>query len=436
MRSIVTQIESVMEAALRPGRFIGYNASWDFVRGLEQVAARLKTMVDDGQPARAVVLYETFIAASHEKADEIDDSSGSFDMFVADLFCGWVRALQANAAEPGETVDLLLSWMDDDEYGFCHRLERDLVKVLDADGLGAFATKVRTRLEASAPDDGGPAGYPRRRWTEALKYILAAQADAEGYLALSQETALGSADCNVLAEIHQGRGRLEKALAWVERGLSLACDERFGSSAEYELKKRQSQLLRCLGRTEEAVVAAWADFENRPSKYTYETLLELVPDDDRDAWHDRAMAAADRGDLWSVIGLFVETGEVERLARRIAGATDDELEGMSHYTTEPAAKLLAQPHPALAARLRIVNAKKSKYYDAALANFEQARDCYLAAAQEQEWEELIAEVCREHGRKYSFMPGFERVAGGGPAREPKPSFLEHAKKRWSKGGSR
>jgi hypothetical protein len=29
-------------------------------------------------------LYETFIAACHEKADEIDDSSGSFGMLVED----------------------------------------------------------------------------------------------------------------------------------------------------------------------------------------------------------------------------------------------------------------------------------------------------------------------------------------------------------------
>ncbi len=69
MRSLVTQIESAMEAALRPGHFIHYNASWNFVRRLERVAARLKTLVDDGQAAIAVELYETFIAASYENSN-------------------------------------------------------------------------------------------------------------------------------------------------------------------------------------------------------------------------------------------------------------------------------------------------------------------------------------------------------------------------------
>ena len=67
------------------------------------------------------------------------------------------------------------------------------------------------------------------------------------------------------------------------------------------------------------------------------------------------------------------------------GATDEVLEKVSHYATEPAAKKLEKAEPGLAARLwraqgmRIVNKSKSKYYDAALTNFERARRCYERA---------------------------------------------------------
>jgi len=439
MSKRTTRLEQAIETALEPGHFIDYKAGWDFVRRVEEVAAEVKGLISDGLAADAVSLYETFIAASYEKAEEIDDSSGSFGMFVDELFCDWVRARQAAKARPEETVELLLTWMEDDDYGFCHELERDLVKVLNAKGLRAFAVQVRGRLDASALDDRGSAGYPCRRWTAALKRILAAQEDADAYLALCDETALGSKECSVLAAIHQRRGGSEDALDWVERGLALAQTERY-SSAEYELKKLQRELLPRLGRADEAIAAAWADFQRGPSKHSYETLMELVPESDLRSWHDKAMAAAEHGDLSSIVGLFVETGETERLAARIDNATDDDLEGMSHYATEPAAKLLAEPHPALAARvfralgLRIVNAKKSKYYDAALADLKHARDCYLAADKQAEWEALVAEIRREHGRKYSFMPGFERVAAGGPAVEPRPSFLERARSRWPRGG--
>ncbi len=75
--------------------------------------------------------------------------------------------------------------------------------------------------------------------------------------------------------------------------------------------------------------------------------------------------AVKRADLHSVIELFVETKEVERLVELVSGATDASLEAVSHHTIEPAAKTLEKPHPGLAARLwraqgmRIVNAKKA-----------------------------------------------------------------------------
>jgi hypothetical protein len=39
------------------------------------------------ESAQAVGLYETFLAGRYEKTGEIDDSSGSFGDFVAQLHC-------------------------------------------------------------------------------------------------------------------------------------------------------------------------------------------------------------------------------------------------------------------------------------------------------------------------------------------------------------
>ena len=48
-------LEAAIESALEPGRFIKYGAEWDFVSGLEEVAAKIAKLVAV-EPERAVRL--------------------------------------------------------------------------------------------------------------------------------------------------------------------------------------------------------------------------------------------------------------------------------------------------------------------------------------------------------------------------------------------
>lgn len=79
---------------------------------------------------------------------------------------------------------------------------------------------------------------------------------------------------------------------------------------------------------------------------------------------------------------------------------------------------------------RILTAKKSKYYDNALANFEKARDLYTKAGLESEWAALVSTVRADHARKYGFMPDFERIVSGRSM--DGPSFVKRAKARWAR----
>ena len=133
----IDPFEQAIEAALSPGTFISFAAAPSFVDDVQNVAADLVKIIDR-EPERAALLFETFIGACHEKAEEIDDSSGNFDMLVEDLFLDWIKSRQAAAHNPDETAKFLLSWMEEDPYGFCHNLDRQVVKVLDKKGLEAF----------------------------------------------------------------------------------------------------------------------------------------------------------------------------------------------------------------------------------------------------------------------------------------------------------
>jgi hypothetical protein len=438
-------IEQAMELALRLGDFIGYDASWEFVSGLEEVERDIAELLS-AEPERAVDLYETFVAGCYEKAEEIDDSSGSFGMFVEDLFRGWIGARQAAGSDAEETARMLLGWMDNDDYGFCYQLEREAAKVLTKKGLSALASQVRARYDAADPakarGDGGSSGYRRRYWGQALKTLYAAQRNVDAYVSLCEETELVPPDCEILAGIIQSRRKPDQALAWVERGLELQKHMPGGQGASYKLADMKRALLTKLGRGSEAFASAWSEFEKYPSRLAYDQLMKYAPKAERAAWHDKAMDASAQADLNSIIDLWLSTMETERLVERLRAASNEGLESLSHYITEPAGKKLSRSHPDIAAKvyralgMRILNAKKSRYYDAALSSFEKAKRCYRKAGLDPEWDELAGEIRRNHGRKSSFMPGFERLVQGKKP-DATPSFRDRAQRRktsWTRRG--
>jgi hypothetical protein len=440
-------IESAMEMALAPGRFISEGASYSFVRGLEEVAQQIGG-ITEASPDRGVALYETFIAGCYEKAEEVDDSSGSLGAFGGGLFCGWVTARQAAAADAADTVARLLAWMDNDQYGFCFGIEEDIASALDDTGRAACVAQIGRLLDPEAQQNHenarlGPA-YAQRRLEGMLRALYAAQRDADAYITLAEQSGLSARDCHAVATILAAKEMTAEALGWAGRGIEMDRADSGGTSAAFDLRELRRDLLVKLGRNEEALQSTWADFGRNPSSYAYDDLMKLVPVKDRASWHEKAIEAAaqpGRCPLPSLIPLLVETKEIKRLAELVGQCTADQLEQTSHYTLEPAAKTLDEAYPGPAARLwcamalRIVDAGKSKYYRAALDNFQRARRSFCAAGLQVNWEEIVDRVRASHSRKTGFMRGFEEIVAGSEP-EPAPAFLEKAKARWAPPPSR
>jgi hypothetical protein len=76
-------IENEIELALSPGEFIRDRACFSFVSSLQAVAIQIELLLKTDS-ARAAGLYEIFLAGCREKAEELDDSSGSFGQFAKD----------------------------------------------------------------------------------------------------------------------------------------------------------------------------------------------------------------------------------------------------------------------------------------------------------------------------------------------------------------
>lgn len=423
-------IELKIERALSPGFFIRDRACFSFVNSLEEVAAQIDRL-QKTDPARAAGLHESFLAGCQEKAEELDDSSGSFGQFAKDLICRWIKARQSSGAGPDETAAILLGWMDNDPYAFCYQIEKDVAGAFDKACLVAFERLIRARFEATRSEEQ----HDRGRWGDVLRAIYLAQRNPAAYEALAEQVGLEPRDCLALATIFVAR-KPDLALAWVDRGIEIDRSTPHGSAAGYDLGRLQRDLLTKLGRGDEAIDAAWAEYRKSPSKFSFDDLMKVVPKADRAVRREKALDAAEGADLHSVIELLVDTKETGRLAELVRVTTDVALENTSHYATEPAAMKLEKPHPELAARLwraqamRIVDAGKSKYYEAAAANLEHARKCYVRAGLVAEWDAVVRQIRADHYRKTAFMAAFESVEAGAGHQE-RPSFLERAKDRWA-----
>jgi tetratricopeptide (TPR) repeat protein len=435
---------SELEGALDLGEFVSYNRSWDFVQSLEEVKHKIDALVKEGQAERAVSLYEIFLSGCYEKADEIDDSGGSLGMFFEDLFCAWINARQKVKYDPAETVQNILSWMDNDDYGFCYEIERDMVKVLNKKSMRLFEAAIKSRFEKAYATDlqkkhkrVSDCSWEVRKNVSILKVIYVESKDTAAYLALCERTETTPADCENIANLYRVKGKYQDALNWVEKGLELEENGNWGNQSSLGLTRLQQDLLNNLGRREDAFDLAWAEFIKHPSKFSYEKLMKFVDTKDVKLWHQKALEKAKDASLSGFIDICVKTKEWDKLADHISSIDTEQLEELSHYTTEKAAKGLTKIHGLAAAKIysasgmRILKKGKSNYYRYALEHFRMVQKLYKKAGRDQFWIELVERVRRDHSRKYSFIPDFEKLVAGRPLKKPE-SFKTRAKKRWKK----
>ena len=200
------------------------------------------------------------------------------------------------------------------------------------------------------------------------------------YVTLCDRLEFSPLDCEHLAEMEMSHKHWDQALVWAKKGLSMESTRNWHNESNHLLARTPAE---DIGQSWEGrgstLAAAWSEFESYPSEMSYEELMACVPKSEKALWHEKAMKTATKGELGEFMGLCVKTKEWDRLAARIHAATHVELEAVSHYDSEPAAAGLAKRDMLAAAKLyralgmRILNSKKSKYYDAALEHFQSAR---------------------------------------------------------------
>jgi tetratricopeptide (TPR) repeat protein len=211
--------------------------------------------------------------------------------------------------------------MKNDNYGFCHRIEQEVVKVLDQEGKRLFISHLHGLLEKAMPRaTSTPAkaifDYENgvRLPAMALKEIYESLGDVPAYALMCGTLGLSPRDCERLAEMEKSRKRWAKALEWVEKGIALKPTRNWHNEDSSSLACLKPEILRKLGRKQDALASAWADFQEDPNDLSYAELMRYVPRGEKSAWHERAMAGTDKAGLGDFLALCVKAQEWQRFA--------------------------------------------------------------------------------------------------------------------------
>jgi hypothetical protein len=437
------EMVNVIERALNPGAFISYKQSWDFMLDLGRTKDRLDTLASD-DPERAVELYELFLSGCYDKAEEIDDSSGGLGDFFQELFLGWVKTRRQAKCDAQETVKQILAWIENDNYGFMYEIEQHVAAVLAKPEYRLFVQHFEIQFNNACHGLEKKDRLPIYKYSNAfrlpamtLREIYSAKKDARSYLKLLEYYACSPKDSLNLANIFHMKKKYAEALDWVKNGLALEKQSNWANETAWGLKALQQKLLHKAGRTPDALHAAWDEFYKQPSDYSYDNFMTYVPASERKAWHAKAMTTAAKGDLCGFMQLCVKTKEWQPLAKRVVSLDHPELESLSHFVMEGAAKGLERQFKPQAAKvyralgMRIVNRGKSKYYVYALEHLCKARQCYSKSGLQKEWDSLVNFIREHHSRKYSFIGEFESIVSGAKPGKSE-TFEAKAKQRWKK----
>lgn len=413
----------------------------DLREALAPLVEQLHTLRREAGPGAALPVYEAFLGACALEAAQREDGGASLLPIVHGLFQGWLMARQGHGDDAEDTLAIARRWQQHpDVADLAGQLTIGLIDALDEAGLDALQRQALADLTAAPPlIEGTPRPLrigPGWSAAEILLRIHRRRRDPDAYAALSQRLGITSDDCAHLAEMYTAEGDLRRALVWVEEGLTLADSTLSAASpTRGHLKTRQRQLYLQLGRWAEAAERVWGDYERAPGQALYAALMECLPEADRPQWRRRALERARRAGLDAFIDVALYAEALEPLAVAVVEAGPDVIARLSHFATEPVAVALEHEHPAAAAliyrslALRILEADRRSYYDAAVEHLHRARLCYLAADQAGVWSALVDYVRRAHGQKHPFMAGFRRVVAGVEP-TPEASLLDRAQARW------
>lgn len=402
----------------RSRRYLDWDEARQFFKEQQDWLAQIERELLPVDPMRALELVEDYIASDAHWFERADDSAGLVGETVREACRLWLRCAACCETPADFWPERLATLYDHDEYGAREELLRRANLLLDEAHLRGLVARYEAQQDAilAAARARGEPDLPRGVFHPAAAMVLLAEAlqdpDVQVRATLRHSPQPNELQKEAFVRHYLEVGRPADALPWLDGPWQRCEDTRL---------RLRAQALQQLGRRDEAVLLRQRAFERTLTVSDFRNWMALLPPLQQSAAveHARAVARA-WPDPVAAAELLLETGDGEG-AQGMLVQRASQLDGRCYELLVPLARKL-EAHQLWtgatavyrALLLDILSRGQSQAYRhaarywaklQAIAQLTPSLEPLCSHAR------FVAEVRRDHGRKWSFWQLADRVDG-------------------------
>jgi len=275
-KTLESSLRKAIDRATRTGGYLEYHQVGDWAAGVEAVLDNIATLASSGRSGLALSLIEYVLRRIERAVESIDDSNGDGGALMHRVQEIHLTAVMSARPDPVKLARALFARETEGVYDTFYGAAETYAEALGETGLTEYrrlASEVWSKLpvrmgKQRADQVQATDGF---RVAAILDHFAEQDGDVELRIAIRAKDLSSPWRYLELAQFCQQQHRMQEALRYAEEGLWMfeddAPDERLVSFAV--------ELLRKVGRKEDAAAHLWRAFERRPIFEMYGQLCKL-----------------------------------------------------------------------------------------------------------------------------------------------------------------
>lgn len=392
--------------------FVEYRRVYEYVQELKGliVYGRYLSRVS---PELSAWFFEEIYKRSIRRYDQIDDSDGTYALFVDTIGYEWGRVLEKIENLDGEKIaGKILKFILDDKYGLSEELLKDIYPALGKKGAGKLQNWLRECYEQelkALKSNQKSVSLDFHKYKYQLKKLSLLMENLDEYVRLCMDFPLPNDYFDAVKELKRA-GRIEEAYRIVCQGEE--------SCKTLELSLLKIKLMKELGHPDTSKYALEL-FKRTPLLNVYEIYISTIPDEDKEkAKQETIEWLIENRKIPYVVDILLVEKKTETLLE-LYNKYPEAFRELSYKTLESIAALFENIAPIETAdiyynlALEVLQRAQTRYYHHAIRYLKKAKSNLLKAERADLWDNLKEEIIAKHRRKTTFMRMFHRSIQSG-----------------------